>query len=135
MFANCEGLHWETAYARHQNQCRSPDHHRNRSAAGRRQHDRPRAQLRQAFHATTYANGDVLLIGASEPLSGTEAFFEIEVGPHGITRLICGNGIILGSLPDGEKVAARTPLLAVRVRFVTPAEAYVSLPERGFIGQ
>ena len=85
-------------------------------------------------HATTFANGDVLLIGASEPLSGTESFFEIEVGPHGITRLICDNGIILGSLDSGEKVAARTPLLAVRVRFVTPAEAYVSLPERGFIG-
>jgi hypothetical protein len=84
--------------------------------------------------ATTFANGDELLICDSEPLSGIEAFFEIEVGPHGITRLICGDGIIIGSLASGEKVSARTPLLAVRVRFVTAAEVYVSLPERDFIG-
>jgi hypothetical protein len=86
-------------------------------------------------HATTYANDDLLLIGASEPLSGTEAFFEIEVGPHGITRLICGNGIILGSLPDGEKVGARTPLLALRVirvcRPALPARAH-GLPSSSF---
>jgi hypothetical protein len=49
-------------------------------------------------------------------------------------RLICGDGMIIDSLANGEKVAARTPLLAIRVRFVTTAEVYVSLPERDFIG-